>query len=174
VNRFANAEEKLVLELNQTKDPLSKLPEIKVLEPYFEASSFESVRRLVNLDKQAKACLVLTGDPLKSKQRATFSKDFLSSGGFEVVQTDSDVQLIDQLHSENIMTADLIVLCSSDEEYEAILEIVNSENRLQKPLWIAGNPLNTVHLRKLGADDFIYLGCDAIKVFYGFLEALDE
>lgn len=174
VNRFANAEEKLVLELNQAKDPLSKLPEIKVLEPYFEASSFESVRRLVNLDKQAKACLVLTGDPLKSKQRATFAKDFLSSGGFEVVQTDSDVQLIDQLHSENIMTADLIVLCSSDEEYEAILEIVNSENKLQKPLWIAGNPINTVQLRKLGADDFIYLGCDAIKVFYGFLEALDE
>ena len=173
VNRFAYADEKVFSESIQTKDPLSKLPEIKVLEPYFEASSFESIRRLINLDKQAVACLILSGNPLKSKQRATFAGDFLSSAGFKIVQTDSNVQLSDQLHSENVKASDLIVLCSADEEYESILETLNSEERPPKPLWIAGNPANSNDLKKLGVDDFIYLGCDAIKAFHSFLETLD-
>lgn len=173
INKFAKADEKAKKEPIHEKDVLAKLPEVKTLEPYVEASSFESLRRLFTLDKQPSICLIQYGDKTKSKMRADFSADFFASAGFSATRTDASVEPEDQVFSKNVQESEVLVLCSSDEEYEELLMKINSTGGVKQPIVIAGNPSNANDLKHYGVAEFIYMGCDAIKIFHNLLERID-
>ncbi|MEX1189318.1 MAG: methylmalonyl-CoA mutase family protein [Bacteroidia bacterium] len=173
INRYANPNELSQGEPEYEKDPLVKLPEIKTLEPYFEAASFESIRRLLTLEKQPHACLLLTGNAKMAKLRAGFASEFFSAGGFGISQTDINVDIVDQLHSENAKKADILILCSSDEEYPQIIDNISKVEKPAKLLFVAGNPNGLDELKLKGVSGFVNRGCDAIKVFHSILETMD-
>lgn len=170
INQFADASEVSHIEPVIQRDPLDKLPEIKTLEPYFEAASFESIRRLLTLEAVPNAYLLLFGDPAKRKARAGYAADFLASAGFVSMQGDVSVAPADQIHSLDAKKSQLIVLCAADEEYEQAVADLNAAGWPNVPVLIAGNPLNAADLKAAGVHDFIYVGCDAIAVFHKLLE----
>jgi methylmalonyl-CoA mutase len=172
INQFADSHENSRQESIYQRDPLDKLPEIKTLEPYFEAASFESIRRLFTLEGAPNSYLLVFGDPIKSKARASFSSDFMASAGFKSHEGDASVAVIDQIHSEAAKNAELIVLCAADEDYQQAVNDLNASGWPDKPVLIAGKPSNLDDLKQGGVSDFIYVGCDAISVFHHLLEVL--
>lgn len=170
VNRYADAKPVELKKPLAEKDPLLGLPEIKPLEPYFEAAPFESVRKLLCLDKQPIACIFESGDAKMSQLRADFSRDFLACGGIDCVTTDASVGLADCFFSENALSADIWVLCSNDDHYSEMVEILANQPVTAKPIIIAGNPALIGEIPDKENKIFIYQGCDAIQVLHRILE----
>lgn len=172
INQFADANESSTQEPVFQSDPLDKLPEIKTLEPYFEAASFESVRRLFTLEGAPNSYLLVFGDAAKCKARASFASDFMASAGFKSSLGDASVAVVDQIHSEAAKNAELIILCAADEDYQQAVNDLNAFGWPDKPVLIAGKPSNLDDLKQAGVSDFIFVGCDAISVFHHLLEVL--
>ena len=165
VTHYAAAEEKAEQHLEYMQDPLTKLPEIKTVEPFMEAMVFESFRRMFRMEKEQKAFLAVFGNKTKSLARADFSVDFLSIAGFESIKGNINVSLSEQLESPEAKSSSLIVLCSADEEYEAAVERIAVSGWPQQPVLIAGKPANHQNLMEAGVEDFIFNGVDAVMIF---------
>lgn len=169
INQFADATECITEASISQKDPLDKLPEIQQLDPYFEAASFESLRRLFTLEKIPVAHLLVFGDDAKSKARASFASDYLASAGFKSTLGDFNVPLQDQVFGEDSLNADVLVLCSADELYLQAVQELNAAGWPIQPVLVAGNPESRDDLRAQGIFDFIFLGSDAVACFYRLL-----
>jgi len=155
-NRFANPGERA---LNQLEgDQSDRRPRV--------ASGFEQIRfrteRAELAGKLPRVLLAEFGDPKMRGLRAQFAADFLAcaglSGRSRYVKNPAEV-----IQEE----AELIVLCSADPEYLPFaveLMPLLSQVHSSAEVVIAGRPENVEQLKRLGIDDFIYLGCDAVKV----------
>ena len=165
VSSFAAPQAKVKMEIQQQRDPLAKLPEIRVVEPFREAAMFESFRQAFTLDGNPTAFLAVFGDPSKRSARAGFAREFLSIAGFISSTGDAQVALLDQMHADSAKQASVLVLCAADEDYLASVELLLQNGWPEVPILIAGNPSNKKQLSELGIHDFIYIGCDAAAVF---------
>jgi hypothetical protein len=155
------------------KDPLLGLPQIKTLEPYFEAMSFESVRKLLCLDKQPQACIFEDGDTKMSRLRADFSTDLLASGGIGCIETERIVPLSDRFFSEAAQRADIWVFCSNDANYSAMLSALKQTVANHKTLIIAGNPASIQPALESDQLLYMYSGCDVIDLLHAVLESTE-
>ena len=127
--------------------------------------SFERIRLRTERHAAATGCLprVLLaefGDPKMRSARSTFASNFFACAGFEIIEqrfsTAEDIAAIE---------ADLIVLCSSDEEYlepaTALLGRLNALGR-KTPVIVAGNPESAEQLLSAGVADFIHVRTNPI------------
>ena len=101
------------------------------------------------------------GDAKMRAARSTFATGFFTCAGFAITSR----------HFENAAEiaksdADLIVLCSSDAEYEHaaadLLTAMRATGR-QTPVVIAGNPENATALKQLGIADFVHIRSNPIE-----------
>ncbi len=170
VSSFAVPQSKVHVEIQSQRDPLSKLPEIKVVEEFREAAIFESLRRTFTMDGNPNTFLAVFGDPIKRAARAGFAAEFIAIGGFIPKKGDAQVTLIDQLHSDAAQSAQVIILCAADEDYLVAVETILKDGWPSVPVLIAGKPSNQKELEELGVHDFIFIGCDAANVLGGLSE----
>lgn len=111
--------------------------------------------------------LLCFGNLVMRKARAGFAEDFFSVAGFRVME---EIFFTDNSEATGILknsTADIIVFCSSDEEYcNMLLPFVNSNGvNSDKILIVAGYPEAGVdQLRAAGIAEFIHMRCDAVGV----------
>lgn len=94
--------------------------------------------------------------------RSNFAANFFACAGF-----DTDARLFTTAQELEEWDADLIVLCSSDREYLAMVNALSERlKRLDRkiPLVVAGNPESADALRGSGVADFIHMGSDPIEV----------
>ena len=167
---FAEAQVNIPEALPPTRDPLSKIPEVKQLEPWREAEAFERLRRHLHRHFGKKAFLVCFGDASKSAARAGFTADFLALAGVVSVKGDRSIKPEDQLQSREALKAGLIVLCAGDDDYLPLVEELFPKARPDAPVWVAGKPADEAGLKALGIQQFIFLGCNVETVFGPFLE----
>jgi methylmalonyl-CoA mutase len=171
INKFARPEEKGVEPLEIRRDPLEKLPEIKPLELYREATLIEQIRnKITNQSPAPHAFLATFGDIKRAADRATFSSEFMAMAGIRSYRGEPGVSLIDQLYSTHAKNAFVIVLCSADEAYLNAVLTIRKDRWPDKPVWIAGRPQEMDQLKTNGIDGFIYAGCDSLPVFYQLTE----
>ena len=80
---------------------------------------------------------------------------------------DSEIRACETPQQLSEADADLLVLCSSDPEYlsfaEALIPMLKQRSSLAQVV-IAGNPACAEELKRIGVDEFIYAGCDAVEV----------
>jgi methylmalonyl-CoA mutase len=172
VSTFADAKASVHVEIQSQRDPLAKLPEIRVVETFREASIFESLRQAFTLEKSPSAFLAVFGDEVKRNARAGFATEFMAVGGFVSTTGEAQVALIDQLQSEAALNAQVIILCSDDDSYLQGVETLLKDGWPSVPLIVAGNPSNAQQLEELGIHDFIYIGCDVAAVFGNLSEEI--
>lgn len=171
VSQFADLSAPRIEPPQKQRDPLSKLPEIKTIEPFREAEVIEKIRYYLNKSKALSAFLAVFGDASKRSARAGFAKDFLAMAGIKSNLGDSSVALLDQLKSTLAKKADIVVLCAADEDYASAVELLKADEWPNGLVWIAGKPSDEIALKKAGIDDFIFLGCDAESIFQKVLVA---
>ena len=147
----------------------------KIGEPlnlYRGAEEIEKIR--LATDKSGKRPVVFNltiGNLNLRKARSQFASDFFACAGYEIIQN-AGFDSIDQgLKKATEKNADIIVVCSSDEEYEKIVpEVVKKEK--DKIIVVAGNPKCRTALEKVGAKNFIHINSNMKQEFEYYQELL--
>jgi len=112
------------------------------------------------------------------KARAGFAYDFMGVGGFKILQEKSYCCSEKAAHSAAVSESDMVVICSSDEDYkQEALNFVKEFKALNKKkiLLLAGNPVDLEEvLIKAGLDGFIHVRSDLIQTISDIQKRLKE
>ncbi len=134
------------------------------------AAPIEGLRAAMNrrTDGPAKVFLCNMGALKEHKARADFSRGFFSVGGYEVISPTGFKRPEDAVTALLKSDADIAVICSTDENYPALVPALTEEIRAQKPdtiVVLAGYPPDQVEAhKKSGVHEFIHLRADVLEV----------
>ncbi|MFW5760818.1 MAG: methylmalonyl-CoA mutase family protein [Cyclobacteriaceae bacterium] len=181
-NQYPNVLEKLDPEEIQALDHTGNG---KVLRPQRAAEEFEKMR--LDTDKYVKkngaearptVLLLEYGENVvMRKARATFSFRFFGTSGFNVVEGPAVYSIEDAVKVSTEHKAEIIVLCSSDDDYAAMGESFAQKFKSKsgnKKLVLAGYPADIVDkLKNAGFDNFVHLKSNAVETLRDFQKQLN-
>ena len=164
-NQFANPDERALERVDE-----QRMNETKRGARQYEELRLRTERRAAAGGKLPRVLLAEMGDIKMRTARANFAMNFFASAGFAVVSKRFK-------KAEEIATAacDLIVLCSSDEEYASIVaELMPRFKMLGRstPVIIAGNPESAEELVAAGIADFVHGRSNPLEVLAKWQEKL--
>jgi methylmalonyl-CoA mutase len=148
----------------------------KIAEPlkrYRGAEAFEEMRlKTENSGRTPKAFMFTYGNLAMRKARAQFSCNFFACAGFEVIDNNGFPTAQDGITAAKKANADIVVLCSSDDEYPVISkEIV--EGLSDKIVVIAGYPKDSLEqLQSFGIKHFIHVKSNVLETLKKFQSEL--
>jgi len=153
--------------------------DFETIYPYRGAKAFEELRKATRAHASTPKVMTLPmGNKKLRKARAAFTVNFFGCAGYKVVDpigfktTDEAVASI----KEEQPDVDVVVLCSSDEEYETVApELCTKLNELdEKPIIVlAGYPKKNIEeFRDAGIDSFIHAKCNVLETLQDFQKKL--
>ncbi len=163
INKFPNPLDHLLLEfIDQSSEALELSvlnPEIEIIKPLRRSQSLESMRYATDCfsksNKRPTVFLLPVGDPILSAARAQFSAEFFGVVGYEIIHSDLfsslDVGLTAALEAQ----PSVVVLCSSDSEYEEMAPVAYSILKNKSIFVVAGAPDCAEKLKQMGIKQFI-------------------
>ena len=102
------------------------------------------------------------------KVRADLARGLFSVGGYEVISPAGFKPPEDAVTALLKSHADIAVICSTDENYPALVPALIEELRAQKPgaiIVLAGYPPEQIEAhKKSGVEEFIHIRADAVEV----------
>lgn len=146
---------------------------VKALTPYRGAQAFEELRlstekHFKKTEKRPKVFLLTIGNPSMRSARASFSANFFGCAGYEVINNIGFDTPEEGVRSALKNSADIVVICSSDNEYPEFTPQIAKELKENNPeirIIIAGNPKEHLEeLKETGVHDFIHIHSDALEV----------
>ncbi len=156
---------------NQYADPseraLDRIEPLRLAGERRGAQRYESLRlcterHAANTGRLPHVLLAEFGDMRMRSARSTFAANFFACAGFDTVT--QRFSKADEIASCN---ADLIVLCSSDQEYMGMASELSQKLKTlgrMTPVIVAGNPEFAEQLRAAGIADFIHIKSNPIEV----------
>ncbi|MDD2385641.1 MAG: methylmalonyl-CoA mutase family protein [Bacteroidales bacterium] len=163
-NQYPNFNELLQdIEPRELYTPKDKPKLFKPIKLYRSAEAFEKLR--LTTDKSGKrplAFMLTIGNLNFRKARAQFSCNFFACAGFEVIDNNGFTSIEEGIKAAQEKNADIIVLCSSDEEY-ASMAVEAFEKIGDEILIIAGNPENRKDLESKGITNFIHARSNVLE-----------
>jgi methylmalonyl-CoA mutase len=134
------------------------------------AAPIEGLRAAMNRRSggPAKVFLANMGALKEHKARADFSRGFFSVGGYDVVSPAGFKSPEEAVAAFVKSGADIVVICSTDENYPALVPALTTGIRAQKAgaiIVLAGFPPEQIEAhKKAGVDEFIHLRADVLEV----------
>ena len=138
--------------------------------PYRGAEGFEFLRIATEKSgKRPKVFMLTIGKLVWRKARAEFSANFFGCAGYEIINNKGFESVSEGLEAANKVKADVIVLCSSDEEYfDYGPEFAKSVNVDFIPV-IAGYPKELIDdLQQKGLKHFIHMKSNTLETLRDF------
>ncbi len=130
---------------------------------YRGSQAFEELR--LKTDQQAKRPVVFMltiGNLAFRKARAQFSSNFFACAGFETIDNNGFETIAEGLKVAKEKNADIIVLCSSDEEYAAYAPELQAAKD-KEIVVIAGNPACKEELESKGIVNFVHVKSNVLE-----------
>jgi len=161
-NQFPNLNEKIDAEFADSLFAPQNLAEedaeIDTLKPYRGAQPFEALRYKTDVyakeNKRPLAFMLTMGNLTFRKARAQFSCNFFAVAGFKVIDNNGFTTVEEGVKAAKEAGADIVVVCSSDDEYAEIVPAVAGQ--LDKEiLVVAGAPACKSELEEKGITNFI-------------------
>jgi len=150
-------------------------PELETLKPRRAGQPFEALRyrtdRWTALNKRPVAFMLTLGNLAMAKARSQFSCNFFAVAGIEVVDNNCFSSVEEGLASARKAGADILVVCSSDEEYAGFVPVLVPLIR-DEILVVAGNPACRPDLEALGIAHFIHVRSNLLQELTSFQELL--
>ncbi|MBQ0063439.1 MAG: methylmalonyl-CoA mutase small subunit [Prevotella sp.] len=142
----------------QTKCGCGEDAQIKTLPCRRLASDFEELRLSTEAAKKQPIAFMLTIGNLAMRQaRAQFSCNFLAAAGYKVIDNLGFTTVEEGIEEAMKQNADIVVLCSSDDEY-AKYAIPAYKTLASRAIFIvAGAPACMEDLQKEGIENFIHV-----------------
>ncbi|MCX6245162.1 MAG: methylmalonyl-CoA mutase family protein [Bacteroidetes bacterium] len=177
----------LILGTNQYANPLESMTgsiekpfrktgteatKYKKLKIYRGAMAFEELRLATENfaatgGKKPSVFLLPIGNPGMRRARASFSTNFFGCAGYEIIDNSGFGNVEEGVKAALESKAEIIVICSSDDEYAALVpEIcsgIKTENK-EVQIIVAGYPKEVVDaLKATGTDDFIHVRTNILE-----------
>ena len=134
------------------------------------AEEFEALRLETEAAKKQPVAFMLTiGNLAMRIARAQFSCNFLACAGYKVIDNNGFATVADGIKAARKAKADIIVLCSSDDEYATYAPEAWKKLQGAKELFIvAGAPACMEDLQKLGIENFINVRSNVLETLKKF------
>lgn len=179
INQFPNFSEVVKEEFQDTifqaSDFTEKDAEVETLKPYRAAQPFEALRYKTDVyakeNKRPVAFMLPMGNLAFRKARAQFSTNFFAVAGFEVIDNNGFKTVEDGVAAAKEKTANIIVVCSSDEEYAEIVPKV-ADLLGEEILVVAGNPECKPQLEAKGISNFIHMKSNILEELKAYQDKL--
>lgn len=127
------------------------------------SEEYEKIRIAVEeSERQPVVFLLATGNPSMRKARAQFSAGFFGCAGYKVIDNPGFDSVEEGIRSALNSKPDIIVICSSDEEYAALAPEIYTNLKDNAIIVIAGNPECASELRSAGIENFIHIKSDVV------------
>ncbi|WP_167604750.1 methylmalonyl-CoA mutase family protein [Maribellus sediminis] len=169
-NQFPNFTEKMKPgfdgSLFEPIDLTAEGAEVETLKPYRESQAFEALRYTTDMyaqeNKRPLAFMLTMGSLAFRKARAQFSCNFFAVAGFDVVDNNGFATVEEGVAAAKAAGADIVVVCSSDEEYAEIAPKV-AEQLDGEILVVAGAPACMDELKEKGITNFIHVKSNILE-----------
>ncbi|MCK4661820.1 MAG: acyl-CoA mutase large subunit family protein [Bacteroidales bacterium] len=168
-NQFPNFDETLKIEIpDSVIIPKSAKAENAITEPlipYRGTQAFEILRQKTEKSgKRPKTFMFTYGNLAMRKARATFSCNFFACAGFEVVDNSGFKTIDEGIKASIDNKADIVVICSSDDEYKEIVPEIYNKLKDKAIIVVAGYPKNIVdELKSKGIKNFIHVKSNILE-----------
>lgn len=133
------------------------------------ASDFEALRLATEAaPRRPKVFMLTIGNLAMRLARAQFSTNFFGCAGYEIIDNlgfDTVEAGVDAALEKG---ADVVVLCSSDDEYETLAPEAFKYLDGRAEFVVAGNPACTETLKAAGIKDFVHVRCNVLDVLRDF------
>ncbi len=152
-----------------------KSDEVRTLRPYRGAEAFEQLRLQTERAAHRPRVFLLTyGNLTMRKARAGFATNFFGVAGYEIIDNPGFATPEEGAQAALDSKADVVVLCSSDDEYAELTEPACKLLKGKvKSLVLAGYPKEMVETYKgYGIDEFIHVKTNVLDCLQQFQEKL--
>lgn len=178
VNQYPNFIEKLDVELENSlfTKPQPSETEIEPLVPYRGAMAFEALRYKTDVfsktHKRPMVFMLPIGSVAMRKARAQFAANFFAVAGFSVLEGIGYKTVAEGIKDAQDAKADVIVVCSSDEEYADFApEVKKLAGKAM--VVVAGFPKEIMDtLKAAGIEHFIHVKCNVLETLTAFQKEL--
>lgn len=128
------------------------------------ASEFEALRlETEHSGKRPKAFMLTIGNLAMRQARAQFSCNFLACAGYEVIDNLGFSSVEDGVNAAIEAHADIVVLCSSDDEYAEYAVPAFNALAGRAMFIVAGAPACMEELKAAGIENFIHVRCNVLE-----------
>lgn len=165
-NNYPNINEKMADKIERVvKD------EDEGLKTYRGAMAFEELRiateRYAAQNHRPRVYLLKLGNLAMRQARAGFVTNFFGCAGYEIVESSGFATVEEGVKATVEAKPDIIVVCSSDEEYATLGVEAAKLCKAQLPdipFVVAGNPAEAIEdLKTAGADDFVHVRTNILE-----------
>lgn len=177
-NQYPNFTEKSTKEITpEMVKPSSKQSSAKrIADPlvkYRGAQPFEALRYATDVSgKQPKVFMLTFGNLAMCRARAQFSSNFFAIAGFGVVDNNRFATIEEGVKAALDAKADIVVACSSDEEYAQSVPQIAELLKGKSILVVAGDPECKDELISKGISNFINVKSNVLETLKGYQEKL--
>lgn len=134
-----------------------------------EASDFETLRlQTERSGKRPKVFMLTIGNLAMRLARAQFSSNFFGCAGYEIIDNNGFKSVEEGVDAALAKGADVVVLCSSDDEYAEYAPAAFKYLDGRAEFVVAGNPACTEELQAQGIKDFVHVRCNVLDVLRDF------
>jgi len=146
----------------------------KPIRMFRQAIALEQLR--LDTEKSGKrplAFMFTYGNMAMRRARSQFASNFFACAGFEVKDNNGFTDLSEGVKAAIDAKADIVVICSSDEEYAGIAPEVFAQLKDKAIVVVAGNPKNCIDdLKKHGIEHFIHVRSNLLETLRTFQKSL--
>lgn len=174
-NQYPNFTEKI--DADVTADVVTRKPAPAVsgnmvgqpLEKYRGAQPFEAMRYKTDKSgKQPVAFMVTYGNLAMCRARAQFASNFFAVAGFKVVDNNRFASPEEGVKAALEAKADIIVACSSDDEYAESVPVIADLTGNKAIVVVAGDPACKDELVAKGIENFISVKSNLLETLKGY------
>ncbi len=133
------------------------------------SGNFEALRLATEKSgKTPKAFMLTIGNLAMRLARSQFSCNFLACAGYQVVDNLGFETIEEGIKAAREAKSDIIVLCSSDDEYTTFAPEAYNMTKGKEILVVAGAPANMDELKAQGIDNFINVRSNVLETLTNF------
>lgn len=137
------------------------------------ASEFEALRIATEKSGKRPVAFMLTIGNLAMRQaRAQFSCNFLACAGYKVIDNLGFASVEEGIEAAMQAKADIVVLCSSDDEYATYAIPAYQQLAGRAMFIVAGAPACMDELKAAGIENFIHVRCNVLDTLKDYNEKL--
>ncbi|MDX1637697.1 MAG: methylmalonyl-CoA mutase family protein [Balneolaceae bacterium] len=149
----------------------------RAVEPYRAARPFEELRLATEHHSRTPTVLMLPiGNRTMCKARSTFASNFFGCAGYDIADPIGFENVENAVEAVKQHQPDIAVLCSSDQEYEELVEPICTalDHLKNKPIAVlAGYPEEHIDsYRKAGIEFFIHRNSNVLETLKAFHQKL--
>lgn len=180
-NQFPNFNEKLehtlcscVLEPENYTAPDAV---IETLKPYRGTQAFEAMRLRTDMytkesGRRPVVYMFPMGNLAMRKARAQFACNFFACAGFQVIDNNGFKTVEEGSKACVDNKADIVVICSSDDEYATIAPEVYAALKDKAIIVVAGNPECRPQLEEIGIQNYVHVKCNVLEDLKAYQQKL--